>query len=69
MGLYMGGLYTGGGLIYGQHLMLVIIFIAPVHYTGNEKKYKHTVCNDCNLYKKKLVNIFHFFVNQQRAES
>ena len=40
----MGGLiYGGGGLIYGQHLMLVIVFIAPVNYTVNENKYKNTV--------------------------
>jgi hypothetical protein len=33
------------GLIYGRHLVLVIIFIAPVNYTVNEKRYKHTVYN------------------------
>jgi hypothetical protein len=43
MGYTQVGLYTGG-LIHGQHLVLVIIFIAPVNYvqyTVNEKK--HTV--------------------------
>jgi hypothetical protein len=48
MGLH--GLYTGG-LIYGQHLVLVIISIAPVNYTVNEKKYKQTIYN---LYLKQV---------------
>ena len=37
MGLYMGG------LIYGRHLMLLIILIVFVNYTVNRNKYKHTV--------------------------
>jgi hypothetical protein len=35
----------GGGLIYGRYLVFVIIFIVPVKYIVNEKKYKHTVYN------------------------
>jgi hypothetical protein len=27
--------YTGGGLIYGQHLVLVLNFIVPVNYILN----------------------------------
>ena len=33
-----GGLYIGGGrLIYGRHLLQVVIFIAPVNYTVDKK--------------------------------
>ena len=39
---FLMDLYTCG-VIYGRHFILVIIFIAPVNYTVNEKKYKHTV--------------------------
>ena len=49
MGLH--GLIHSGGLIYGQHLVLVIISIAPVNYTVNEKKYKQTIYN---LYLKQV---------------
>ena len=49
MGLYnRGGGGEGAyvwGLIYGPHLVLVIIFIVPVNYIVNEKKYKQTICN------------------------
>ena len=50
MGLYNrgGGGRRGlmyGGLIYGPHLVLVIIFIVPVNYIVNEEKYKQTICN------------------------
>jgi hypothetical protein len=33
----MGGgvSYTGGGIIYGQHLVLVLNFIVPVNYIVN----------------------------------
>ena len=36
LGLYHEGVsYTGGGLIYGQHLVLVLHFIVPVNYIVN----------------------------------
>ena len=40
--MYGGLMY--GGPIYGPHLVLVI-FIVPVNYIVNEKKYKQTICN------------------------
>jgi hypothetical protein len=48
MGLYNwgeGGGLMYGGLIYGPHLVLIIIFIVPVNLIVNEKKYKQTICN------------------------
>ena len=40
---YVWGAYVWGP-IYGPHLVLVI-FIVPVNYIVNEKKYKQTICN------------------------
>ena len=48
MGIYNrggGGAYVLGAYIYGPHMVLVIIFIVPVNYIVNEKKYKQTICN------------------------
>jgi hypothetical protein len=45
----MGGLIYGGGGGGGAYIQTTfdvsnLVFIAPVNYTVNEKKYKHTVC-------------------------
>jgi hypothetical protein len=42
MDLYWEGYIRGREALYGRHFVLVI-FIVPVNYIVNEKKYKHTV--------------------------